>query len=67
MTLSITDTQDNNSLPHAECRYAECRYAECRYAECHYTECRYAECRYAECHGVNIDALTQLFVIPNKF
>ncbi len=52
MTLSITDTRDNNSLPHAECRYAECRYAECRCAEC---------------RGVNIDAMTQLFVKPNKF
>jgi hypothetical protein len=25
MTLSISDTQHNNALPWAECRYAECR------------------------------------------
>ncbi len=25
MTLSISDTQHNNALLHAECRYADCR------------------------------------------
>ncbi len=49
VTLSISDTQHNNALPCAECRYTECHilfaillsvYAECRYAECCYAECR---------------------------
>jgi hypothetical protein len=44
-TLSITDTQHNNSL----------HYAECHDDECHilfiFIYCRYAECPYAECHG----------------
>ncbi len=60
MTLSINDTQLNNSLSiwrvsrfiywYAECHYAEFLYAECHYAECHFAECHYAECRYAKCH-----------------
>jgi hypothetical protein len=29
MTLSITDTQNNNAGHSADCCYAECRYAEC--------------------------------------
>ncbi len=44
VTLSITDTEDNNALHYTVCRYAECRYAECRFAECCYAVCRYAEC-----------------------
>jgi hypothetical protein len=58
MTLSISDTQHNNTLAYAECHCAECRvlltimlsvimlsvFALC-------IECRYAECRYAEYHS----------------
>ncbi len=29
-TLTKNDTQLNNALHHAECRYAEYRYAKCR-------------------------------------
>jgi hypothetical protein len=43
MTLSISDTLHNNTMPCAECHYAQCRHAERRYAECRYAECRDAE------------------------
>jgi hypothetical protein len=67
MTLSISNTQLNNSLPlywvllclvsrfincYAECHYAEYHYVECHYALCHNAECHYAGCRHAECRGV---------------
>ncbi len=67
MTLSINDTQLNNSLSiwrvsrfiywYAEYHYAEFLYAKCHYAECHYAECHYAECLYAECHGAQLIAI----------
>jgi hypothetical protein len=56
LTVSINDTQHNNSLPLCGvllcgvCCLIYC-YAECLYAECHNVKYRYAECCYAECHG----------------
>ncbi len=46
MTLSITNTQHDNTLHNAECRY--------RLTYCH-AEYRYAECHYAECRGAAIE------------
>jgi hypothetical protein len=64
-TLSINNTQQNDTQHQnrmslywvsrfsyccAEHHYAECQYAKCCYDEFHYAECQYAECCYAECH-----------------
>jgi hypothetical protein len=53
MTLSINDTQHNNALP----------CAVCRYAEWHYAESFYAHCCYAECHGTTVVVAAVLTLI----
>jgi hypothetical protein len=60
VTLSISDTQQNNILP--LCRVSRFIYycAEFCYAQCRYAKCRYAECRYAayRCATLSIMALS---------
>jgi hypothetical protein len=49
MTLSITNTQHDNTLHYAECRYRlTYGHDECRDAECHYAECRGAAIEMSE-------------------